>query len=260
VSDIRRWHRGSRAATLSANQIEKEFDRTAHRYDAMVSRNPGYHDHLRAAARLIADSVPREGRITVLDVGCGSGASTRALLDAFPDARGHLSEVVGVDASAGMIAQARMKQWPAGVRFVHAPVEDIVGLDAVARPAHGVFACYLFRNVSDRDAAIADVYRVLAPGGTLVVQDYSVAGSVRAVLLWSLVCWSIVIPLSLALTGRARLYRYLWRSVLRFDSVPRFEQRLRAAGFAPTTAATVHGWQRGILHTFVAHKPPEFAP
>ena len=70
------------------------------------------------------------------------------------------------------------------------------------------------------------MHDVLAPGGWLVTQEYSVAGSRRSVALWSLVCWAIVIPLSLVLTRRTKLYRYLWRSVLRFDAVARFEARL----------------------------------
>jgi ubiquinone/menaquinone biosynthesis C-methylase UbiE len=99
------------------------------------------------------------------------------------------------------------------------------------------------------------VHDLLAPGGRLVVQEYSVAGSRRAVALWTLVCWAIVIPLSLVLTRRTALYRYLWRSVLRFDSVARFRRRLDSAGFADVTVTTVAGWQHGVLHTFAARRP-----
>ena len=57
----------------------------------------------------------------VLDLGCGSGASTRAVLDAWAGlggaAPGQLS-VRGVDASEGMVAQARTKEWPAAVELV----------------------------------------------------------------------------------------------------------------------------------------------
>ena len=64
-----------------------------------------------------------------------------------------------------------------------------------------------------------------------------------------------MIPLSLVLTRRTKLYRYLWRSVLRFDSVERFTARLRAAGFDDVEVSTVDGWQHGILHTFSARRP-----
>jgi ubiquinone/menaquinone biosynthesis C-methylase UbiE len=246
------------AVSLSATDIEHEFDVTASRYDLMVSLNPGYHDHLRSAATLLADSLPRDRPLTLLDLGCGSGASTEALVSRL-DAHGDV-DVVGVDASAGMIAETRGKTWPAGVRFAHGRAEQLAEPPAdwgLPAQLDGVFACYLFRNLAerDRDTVLADVYRRLAPGGCLVVQEYSVAGSRRAALLWSIVCWLVVIPLSLVLTRRTILYRYLWRSVLRFDPVATFSARLVAAGFAPTAVTSVDGWQHGILHTFVAHKP-----
>lgn len=257
VTDALRRRMPTRPADLTPGEIESEFDATAPRYDLMVSLNPGYHEHLRAAAGVLADSVPRTRPVTLLDLGCGSGASTQALVDVLPDH--DLRTLAGVDASAGMIAQADAKSWPAAVRFEHATAEDFAGRLAgwglTGGTVDGVFACYLFRNVGDRDAVLADVYRVLAPGGTLVVQEYSVAGSRRAAVLWSVVCWLVVIPLSLVLTRRTRLYRYLWHSVLRFDSVTRFERRLTDAGFAPVSSTTVDGWQQGILHTVVAHKP-----
>ena len=59
----------------------------------------------------------------------------------------------------------------------------------------------------------------LRPGCWLAVQEYSVAGRSAARALWTVVCWLVVIPLSWLLRGSPRLYRYLWRSVLQFDSV-----------------------------------------
>ncbi len=241
--------------------LEREFDATAERYDLMVALNPGYHEHLRAAAQTLTDRVPdAEGRsLRLLDLGCGSGASTSALVDRLGTGRADTAEIVGVDASDGMLAVARRKSWPAGVRFRHGMAEDVAARAAdwdLPVPVDGVFAAYLFRNVGDRDAALTAVHDVLAPGGWLVTQEYSVAGSRRSAALWSLVCWAIVIPLSLVLTRRTKLYRYLWRSVLRFDAVARFEARLAAAGFDEVSVTSVDGWQNGILHTFAARRPP----
>jgi ubiquinone/menaquinone biosynthesis C-methylase UbiE len=172
-------------------------------------------------------------------------------------------ELVGVDASAGMLRVAEQKSWPAGTRFVHGRAEQIASQVVewdLHPPYDGALACYLFRNVPDRDATLRAVHDVLAPDARLVVQEYSVAGSRRAIALWTLVCWLIIIPMSLVLTRRTDLYRYLWRSVLDFDTLGVFTDRLERAGFVDirvedvrfTTAAI---WQRGILHTISARRP-----
>jgi ubiquinone/menaquinone biosynthesis C-methylase UbiE len=223
----------------------------------MVALNPGYHDHLRHAAGLLTERLSPDRPVGLIDLGCGSGASTAALLDRLGPAATS-ADVLGVDASNGMLAVAERKTWPSGVAFRHGMAEDIAERASdwhAPTPVDGVFAAYLFRNVTDRDATVSAVFDVLAPGGWLVAQDYAVAGSRRAAALWTLVCWLIVIPLSLALTGRTTLYRYLWLSVLRFDSVAQFENRLVEAGFEDVSVETVPGWQRGILHTFSARRP-----
>ena len=88
--------------------------------------------------------------------------------------------IVGVDASAGMLEQARAKRWPAGVRFEVGQAEEIAwSRDSwgLGDRVHGAFAAYLFRNVADRDAVLAGLFDLLADDGVLVVQEYSIAGS-----------------------------------------------------------------------------------
>ena len=252
------------APEITTENVAAAFDEVAPHYDLMVALNPGYHAHLRAAADALVERLPRRD-VTVqaasgdlLDLGCGSGASTRALLEA-ARAGGLRSDIVGVDASAGMIEQAGAKNWPAGVRFRLGQAEAIAwarercGIDG---PVHGVLATYLFRNVGDRGALITGLLDLLADGGVLVVQEYSTAGSglwTRAV--WNAVCWLGIIPLGWMTSPRSRLYRYLWQSVRSFDSVQTFVDRLHGAGFVDVEVRTVPGWQRGILHTFRARKP-----
>ena len=249
-------------AITTANVFEA-FDQAAARYDMMVGLNPGYHGHLRSAAEALAERLPTgaarngTGHVRLADLGCGSGASTRALLQAAQGVGLHPT-VVGVDASAGMLDQARAKAWPPGVSFEVGLAEEL----AFARESWGlgdrvpgVLAAYLFRNVTERDKVLAAVFDLLDDEGTLVVQEYAVAGSRPASLVWTLVCWSVVIPLSWLTSRQTRLYRYLWRSVLQFDSVQVFTDRLQGAGFVDVEVRTVPGWQRGILHTFRARKP-----
>jgi len=254
-------------AITTAN-VSEAFDEAADRYDLMVGLNPGYHHHLRSAAEALIERLPRpkpsdpQTPHRLADLGCGSGASTRALLNAVHDG-GARATIIGIDASAGMLDQARAKAWPPGVRFEVGMAEEL----AFAReswglgdPVPGVLAAYLFRNVTERDKVLAAVYDLLDEEGTLVVQEYSVVGSRLAAAVWSLVCWTMVIPLSWLTSRQTRLYRYLWRSVLQFDSVDTFVDRLYDAGFVDVEVRTVPGWQRNILHTFRARKPVVSSP
>lgn len=229
--------------------LHSEFDRAASRYDLLTGLNPGYHRHLANAARRLATQLGPRPEL-VVDLGCGSGSSTAALHEAFPGAR-----LIGVDASFGMLAQAQAKRWSGRVEFHHATAQQLPALGLPA--ADGMLAAYLLRNVpaDERDAVLAAMHDQLRPGGRLAVQEYSVAGRVRARLLWTVVSWLVVIPLSWLVGGSPRLYRYLWRSVLDFDSIDEVLQRLRDAGFTDVTHHQVSGWQRGILHTILARRP-----
>jgi ubiquinone/menaquinone biosynthesis C-methylase UbiE len=249
---------------ITTENVAAGFDEVAPRYDLMVALNPGYHAHLRAAADALVEGLPQpelsaqpSSRVRLLDLGCGSGASTRAALQA-AQAAGLGCTIVGVDASSGMIEQARTKSWPPSVRFqVGQAVECARSADSwgIDDPLHGVLAAYLFRNVAGRDAVLAGLFDALADDGVLVVQEYSIAGSGRwAQALWAAVCWLVIIPLGRLTSGRTRLYHYLWRSVRVFDSVQTFVDRLYAAGFVDVEVRTAAGWQRGILHTIRARK------
>lgn len=229
------------------------FDRGAGRYDLMVSLNPGYHRELeRASSELSARLGGREG-LTLIDLACGSGASTRTLVNATPPG----THITGIDASAGMLAEARSKSWPSGVQFIRAAAGS---LDVAALGEHdGVQACYLLRNVpeQDRDRAVGEIFSLLRPGGWAVFQEYSVRGDARATAVWSAVALAIIIPLGWAIDRNPDLYRYLHRSVLDFDDVATVADRLARAGFVDVAHRTASGWQRGILHTFVCRKPKE---
>jgi ubiquinone/menaquinone biosynthesis C-methylase UbiE len=241
-------------------ELSQAFNEAASHYDFMVALNPGYHRQLASAARILAEQIdghPR--RVRLLDLGCGSGASTRALVDAFR-ADPRPVDIIGVDASSGMLEQAKRKPWPLWVRFEQVFAQELSASKddlGLTGQLDGVLAAYLFRNVAQRDETLAAVRDVLRPGGTLVVQEYSVAGTGSAELVWTLVCWLVVIPLSWLASRRTELYRYLWRSVRQFDSVQIFVDRLYRAGFTDVEVRTAGGWHRGILHTFRARKPDQ---
>ncbi|GAA1379647.1 class I SAM-dependent methyltransferase [Pseudonocardia kongjuensis] len=229
-------------AGLPRHEVPTHFDDGAGDYDRLVGMNPGYHDHLRASAARMR--LPRDGAgLRLLDAGCGTGASTAALLAAAPRA-----EIVAVDASAGMLARARSKPWPASVRFVHSTAESLADA-GVTGPFDGILAAYLLRNLDDPDAQLRRFHDLLRPGGVLALHEYSVADSARARAVWHAVCWGVIVPLGRLTTGETALYRHLWRSVNTFDGIGRLRDRLRTAGFDAVHSETMTGWQNGVVHT-----------
>jgi ubiquinone/menaquinone biosynthesis C-methylase UbiE len=228
--------------------VTREFDAAAASYDRLVGASPGYHRNLARSARRMR--LPGDGAgLHLLDLGCGTGASTMALLAAAPKAR-----ITAVDGSAGMLAKARQADWPAQVTFVPARAEDLTEA-GVQGPFDGIFAAYLVRNLPDPDPVLAGLCTRLAPGAPLGVHDYALDGRALSRAIWTAVCWSVIIPAGKVVTGRAQLYRYLWRSVLRFDTVDALAARLRRHGLVDTQIDTMPGWERGIVHTVVAMKP-----
>ncbi len=227
--------------------VPGEFDIAAASYDRLVGASPGYHDNLVRSVRRM--QLPGEGAgLHLLDLGCGTGASTAALLAAAPQAT-----ITAVDASTGMLARARQADWPQRVSFVHSRAEDLAAA-GVHGPFDGIFAAYLVRNLPDPDPVLAGLRDLLAPGAPLAIHDYALDGRVRSRAIWTAVSWTVIIPAGKVVTGRASLYRYLWRSVLRFDTVDALADRLRGHGLHDVGIATMPGWERGIVHTVVARR------
>lgn len=232
--------------------LAEAFDRAAPSYDAMVALSPGYHAQLQTAAETLVGAVPDDGQGRLLDLGCGSGASTAALLAAWPTGRS--LRLTGVDASAGMVAQARQKQWPPEVDWQVADALEYLR-EVPDHSISGVLAAYLLRNVTERDELLAQIRRVLVPGGALVLHDYSVAGSRRARAVWAAVCHGVIIPLAAIKRSDVPLHRYLYASVRDFDSIAGMCARMQQAGLVDVRHRSYPGWQNHVVHTALGHAP-----
>jgi ubiquinone/menaquinone biosynthesis C-methylase UbiE len=207
--------------------------------------NRGYSDHL----RLSAERLGAGPAANLLDLCCGTGLSTEALRSVYPEAR-----IDGVDASAGMLEVARNRGLEGPVEFVLADVMELTP-DQLKGPYDGVLMAYGIRNMPDPDAALARILPLLKPGGTICFHEYSVADSQWGRFVWNVIASAVIIPLGQLTSPGTPIYRYLRRSVLEFDGVSRFEQRLREAGFVDVRTEPTNGWAKGIVHSFLARKP-----
>ena len=217
----------------------------ARSYELLTGLNPGYRRHLRLSASRLP--VPAGGAI--LDLCCGTGASTRAILAEHPGAR-----VTGADGSAGMLAEAGRRLPKERVTLLQADAMDPAA-HGVAGPFDAILMAYGIRNMADPDRCLANLLPLLRPGGTICFHEYSVADSARARATWHAVSLGVIVPGGFLTSGTTRIYRYLRRSVLDFDGVTGFEERLRRAGFTDVRTEPMDGWQRGIVHSFLARRP-----
>jgi len=226
-------------------EVPSDFDAIAPTYDLLTGMNPGYHRHLRLSAERM--HAAHDGRI--LDLCCGTGISTEAVQAVYPRAR-----IMGLDASRGMLEVAKGKRLLRGVEWTHGDAMDVRAA-GVTGTFDAILMAYGIRNVPDPDVCLTRLRDLLAPGGTLALHEYSVSGSRRSTAIWDAVCWGIIIPGGLVTAGTTKIYRYLHDSVRRFDSVRELEARLRRVGFVNVRTAPMDGWQKGILHTFLATRP-----
>jgi ubiquinone/menaquinone biosynthesis C-methylase UbiE len=239
-------------------EVPSDFDIVANTYDTLVQRNPGYVEHLQLSAERL--ELPDQGEgLRLLDLCCGTGLSTKGLVAAYPKAT-----IIGLDASTGMLDVARKK---VGIGSPGQPVSFVHGdaMDPAAtlgdEPFDGILMAYGIRNMTDPDLCLERVRALLKPEAPICFHEYSVADSPRAKGTWTSVCWGIIIPSGLITSRHTRIYRYLWQSVMQFDGVKAFEQRLRNSGFDNVRTLPVAGrvkfdfWQDGVLHSFLARRP-----
>jgi demethylmenaquinone methyltransferase/2-methoxy-6-polyprenyl-1,4-benzoquinol methylase len=213
-------------------RIAAMFDGIAARYDLMNRLMTGGLDRRWRGIAASEACVPPAGE--ALDVCCGTGDLTLELARRFPAAKA----VTGLDFSSAMLARAAVKaaaaSGSAGLPGAHAPVDFVAG-DLLALPfAAGRFAAvtaaFGVRNVPDLPRALAEMTRVTAAGGRVVIleitQPPGPVGS-RFHAFWFDRC----VPLLGGLVaGDLKAYSYLPASVRAFPPADELAGLMAAAG------------------------------
>lgn len=104
--------------------------------------------------------------LDLLDVGCGPGTITLDLAELVAP-----GQVLGIDASAEVVAQADELRRSRGVPNASFRVDDVYGLDVGDASVDVVHAHQVLQHLTDPVAALTEMRRVLRPGGVLAVRD-----------------------------------------------------------------------------------------
>ena len=225
-----------------AQRVGEVFDRVAERYDLMNDlMSLGLHRVWKHFAVSVAR--PRPGE-RVLDVASGSGDLAAALARRV----GAQGEVWATDVNLKMLERGRDRLLDAGA------LAPAVQCDAERLPfPDAYFDCvtvgFGLRNMTHKDRALAEMARVLKPGGRVVVLEFS---KVWAPLAGAYDVYSFkVLPwLGERVAGAAEPYRYLAESIRMHPDQAQLKEMMERAGFSQVEvfnlAAGVVAVHRGL--------------
>jgi demethylmenaquinone methyltransferase / 2-methoxy-6-polyprenyl-1,4-benzoquinol methylase len=230
--------------------VQRMFGHIAERYDwfdHVASMGNDFLWRPRALGQLDRFRAPGPIR-RALDIGCGTGDLARQVARRYPDAG-----VIGADFTAPMLANARRR----GLRAAEGSRVALARATALRLPfADGAFDlvtnAFLARNLSDLPRALAEMRRVLRPGGVLLTLEITEPSSPLFNGLFH-AYFDQVVPWMGAAVASEGPYRYLPESLRSLPSRAAFLGLLRSAGFGRVVARPQ---SFGIVTTYLAEAGP----
>jgi demethylmenaquinone methyltransferase/2-methoxy-6-polyprenyl-1,4-benzoquinol methylase len=207
-----------------APRVREMFSRLAWRYD-LVNDVMSVGLHRRWKRETVRLALAREGGVRrLLDLCCGSGD-----LCFLAEERG-AGTVVGADFTLPMLAVARARARAARsrARFVEA---DALTLPFPDGSFDAVTISYGLRNVADLPRAIAEMRRVLEPGGRLAILDFGKPRHPVASALYMGYLRTVMPAMGWIFHGDPETYRYIPDSLERYPGQHGVDTLLREAGF-----------------------------
>lgn len=208
-----------------AGRVHGVFTNVASKYDVMNdAMSLGIHRVWKDA--MLDWLAPRSDQ-KLLDVAGGTGDIAFRFLSRAPGA-----EATVCDMTEGMLVAGRQR---AEAENLADRLDWVVG-DAMALPFEsGTFDTYTIsfgiRNVTRIPDALSEAYRVLRPGGRLMVLEFSHLPNPMMQKAYDLYSFNVIPPLGKAIAGDRDSYQYLVESIRQFPDQDRFAGMISDAGF-----------------------------
>lgn len=218
-----------RQPAVQKQYVRSLFDSIAHRYDLLnhlLSGGIDFYWRRRALEHL------REVRpLRILDVATGTGDFAIAALRLGPE------KVVGIDIAEEMLARGRAKVASRGLgAVISLQPGDAEMMEFADGTFDAVTVAFGVRNFENLEAGLAEMRRVLRPGGKAVILEFSRPAAFPLKQLY-LFYFRRVLPLIGALVSRNRTaYRYLPETVMQFPQGDSMLAILRRTGFSAPAA------------------------
>ena len=165
-------------------------------------------------------------RGTVLDIACGTGDFSIEAL------RHGVERVVGADISENMLAVAREKAREKGLEDrLEFRYGDSENLDFEDGTFDAVTVAFGVRNFEHLERGLAEMCRVLRPGGKVVVLEFSTPERFPMKQLYRFYFKQILPRVGGFVSGDRKAYEYLPASVFAFPQGDRFLQIMRSCGY-----------------------------
>ena len=209
---------------IKAARVADVFDSVAHKYDVMNDVMSGGLHRLWKSFTIGRASIRRGAK--VLDIAGGTGDLARAIAKR----AGPSGEVWLTDINEAMLSTGRDRMIDAGL-LLPVALADAEHLPFPDRYFDVVTVAFGLRNMTHKDRALAEMQRVLRPGGKLLVLEFSKVWKPLAPL-YDAYSLKVLPWLGKRIADDADSYRYLAESIRMHPDQATLAEMLRTAGFA----------------------------
>ncbi len=219
--------------------VDDVFHKVAARYDLMNDLMSGGLHRLWKDAAVAWLAPPRRSSVPyrVLDVAGGTGDIAFRIAD-----RSDTAEVTVADINTDMLAEgekrAAAKRLGERVKFGAANAEELPFADGAF---DAVTIAFGIRNVPRIDKALAEMFRVLKPGGRFLCLEFSAVDVAVLDRVYELFSFNVIPTIGKWVVGDDEPYRYLVESIRKFPNQARFAAMIERAGFRKVAVRNLTG-------------------